>query len=161
MKDKEGLSMDTKYGRRKGEKWRCGILVVEAAVIVPMAVMVTALLLIMIFYVHNRCWYRCAAYECAIVGNGGQNLSESEGRMQAEAQAEARIRDQVMPGTEPQKVVYSDASGTSVHFSGQTYPLFNREFASFAAEAGVERVNPEKVLRMRWAALAVKSELDE
>lgn len=151
--------MDRKYKKQISGKWCSAVVVVEAAVIVPMAVMMTVLLIIMIFYVHNRCWYQCAAYECAIVGNGRQIISESEGRMQAAMQAEERIRDQVMPGTPPQKAIDSDHSGTSVSFSGQSYPFFGRELVPFTAKADVERVNPEKVLRMRRAALAVKDEL--
>jgi hypothetical protein len=152
--------MSTESSKQKKRIWRRGVFVVEASVIVPMAIMMIALLIIMIFYVHNRCWYRCAAYECAIVGNGAEILSESDGEHRASALAEERIRDQVMPGTAPKSGIRSSKSGTSVSFSGQTYPMFHRELRPFRAEAEVVRVNPENFLRVRWAAEAAKDALN-
>lgn len=147
--------------RQKEGAIRSGVFTVEASVIVPMAVMMTALIVILIFYVHNRCWYTCAAYECAIVGNGANILSESEGTQRASSQAAGRIRDQVMPGSIPKTRIHSSGSGTSVAFSGQTYPMFNRELKPFQAEAEVVRVVPESYLRARWAASAVRDRIRE
>lgn len=148
-------------GARRVHRLCRAVFTVEASVIVPIAVFITALLIIMTFYVHNRCWYNCAAYECANKGNAGLAFSIADSRNMAENQAQGRIDDQVMPGSEPSKKILVTEAGTYVSFSGQTYAMFNRELTPFLAEASVARVNPESYLRKLWAAAEVGDALKE
>ena len=126
-------------------------MTVEAAVIVPMAVVLTALLIVLTFYMHNRVWYTCAACEVCIRGNmpaakEGGEASESAGKL-----ARRRIEDQVMPGSAPELGLKTGKSGTSVRFEGQTYAMFNRVLTPFRIKIEVDRVRPEKYVRLLWA----------
>ena len=47
-------------------EWKKGSFTVESAFLIPMAVMLTALLIVFTFYAHNKVWYTAAAYEAAL-----------------------------------------------------------------------------------------------
>ena len=128
--------------------WRKGSLTVEASFIVPMAFMIVALMLVLCFFVHNRVYYSCAAYEAAIGGN------EKDGDQAAKAEdvANKRIAGQSMPGTRPAVSVNYGSSSTTVEFSGQEFPAFHAYIPSLQVSKTVKKVRPEKTVRLLWAA---------
>ena len=125
-------------------------MTVEAAVIVPMTVLVIALLIILSFYIHNRVWYTCAACEAAILGNMPAG-DEGEAVRRAEGAASRWMREQAMPGSTPEYDVQMSGSGTEVSFSGQTYAMFRTELTPFSVDITVKKIRPEKYLRLVWA----------
>ena len=52
------------------KKWLSrGVITIEASYIIPWSVLIIALLITMLFFVHNRAWYTAAACETALSGN--------------------------------------------------------------------------------------------
>ena len=80
------------------KKWKKGSFTVEAAFIVPAAVLMTVLLIICIFYVHNQVWYKTAALEAALAGNSRMEGSGKSPGETALESAKKRAEQQVMPG---------------------------------------------------------------
>lgn len=145
-----------------------GSVTVEASFIVPIIVIVTAALLTLTFYVHNRCWYTNAALESAMLGNarftGGESgtVSVAQAGREAENRAGQRIADQTMPGTAPVYSVKCERYHTTVTFSGQEYSMFAEFFNGLSMEETVDRIWP--VWQIRAAGNArrlLKKEADQ
>ena len=160
---------------RNKKKLCRAVITVEASYIVPWAVILTALLITMTFFVHNRVWYTAAACEAAVSGNryaegsggtgsagyadisGGRNAA---GTRYAETTLQQRIRDQAMPGGEPERQVICTQDATEVRISGQDFPAFS-EFFSWSVEKKVKKVRPVKVVRGKWILTGVLDRLGE
>ena len=142
-----------------------GVMTVEASFLVPWTVILTALLIIILFFVHNRTWYEAAGLEAALAGNqyiagcggsGRAGVAESDaganmaGAGKAEQAARARIRDQAMPGSDPAYTVNCTNGNTEVTFTGQTYPMFSERF-SLNVKESAKKVRPVPVVRGAWA----------
>lgn len=144
-----------------------GSMTVEAAVIIPLIVIITGALLTLTFYQHNCCWYTNAALECAIVGNarftgGDKNqISLEQGKKMAEERAAERVSDQTMPGTSPSFSVDSGRKETSVHYSEQEYSMFGQYFNHTASDATVERIWPARQIRAARQARKMVHEFTE
>lgn len=164
-KDMESAAEQEKHDPgTKGKKWCRAEIIVEASYIVPWTVILLALLITMIFYIHNRTWYTAAACEASLSGNryvegsagtgsagyagtsGGENAA---GSRYAEATLQQRIRDQAMPGSEPEKQITCTQDATEVKLSGQKFPTF-AEYFSWSIEEKVKKVRPVKIVRGRW-----------
>lgn len=135
--------------RENRSRWKRGSFTVEAAFLIPVTVMLLALLLVYCFYRHNHVWYTAAAAEAALVGNG--RLIDQTAAAAAAERAEARIRDQVMPGSAPETEITSDTSGTGVWFRNQLFPAFSELF-SFETGVKIQKVRPVNYLRILWMA---------
>ena len=159
--------MQKRKTRRK--KLRRAAITVEASYIVPWTVILLALLITMTFFVHNRAWYTAAACETALSGNryiegsGGtgtagyaetSHSSNGTGSRYAEATIQQRIRDQAMPGSEPEKQIACTRDATEVKLSGQDFPFF-REVFSWSVEERVKKVRPAEVVRGKWILTGV------
>ncbi|MBQ2646360.1 MAG: hypothetical protein IJF82_03210 [Achromobacter sp.] len=147
------------------KKWLSrGVITIEASYIIPWSVLIIALLITMLFFVHNRAWYTAAACETALSGNryvegsagtGSAGLLDKKGDQNipgthyAEETAAGRIRDQAMPGSEPEKQIACTYDATEVRFSGQDFPLFSEAF-SWSVQESVKRVRPAWIIRSRW-----------
>ena len=143
------LDMTGRFTRARLAK---GSVTVEASVIFPMIVIVTAALLILTFYVHNRCWYTNAALESALLGNarftdGEGGISVEQAGREAENRAEQRTEDQTMPGTAPSHAVACEKYRTTVTFSGQEYAMFAEFFNGASVEKTVDRIWPAWQIR--------------
>lgn len=134
----------------RGHSWRPrGELIVEAAYLVPWIVILTALLIVMTYYVHNVNWYRMAGYEAALLGNGRyETLGEAQG--EADARARERAEQQTLPGTAPQAEVSCSRAGTTVRYSGQRLPAFQKAFV-WEEKVTVVKVRPVEKLRLAHA----------
>ena len=152
--------------RRKDicEKMKRAVITVEASYIIPWTVIILALLITMTFFVHNRVWYTAAACETALSGNryvegsggtgsagyAGTSGSKNEtGSKYAEATMNQRIRDQAMPGSEPENQINCTQDATEVKLSGQDFPVFSEVF-SWSVKEKVKKIRPAKVVRGRW-----------
>ena len=124
-------------------------LTVEASFIVPITFLVVALLLVMQFFVHNRNYYEAAALEAALLGNGRtvSDVSELEGL--SAGRARERAAEQPFPGSRPGSSVQCTGTGTSVSYSGQHFPAFDRWF-SWEIDETVKKVRPVKLLRKKY-----------
>ena len=131
-------------------KWKKGSFTVEAAFLVPAAVMITVLLIFCIFYVHNQVWYGTAALEAALAGNGRTEGSGKSAEETAKSCAVKRAEEQVMPGETPSVEARDSGTGIYVSFRGNIFPLFAGWSFYCLAEAEVERVRPVKFLRIMW-----------
>ena len=150
--------------RKTGTDWTRAAMTVEASFLVPWTVLLTALLIVILFYMHNRVWYETAALEAGLAGNQyiagsggsgraglavGNNGENPAGAGKAEQTAQARIRDQAMPGSEPSSATNCTNAGTEVSFAGQEYPLFS-EYFSLDVKETVKKVRPVPVIRNAW-----------
>lgn len=142
---------------RNKKKLCRAVITVEASYIVPWAVILTALLITMTFFVHNRVWYTAAACEAAVSGN---RYAEGSGTRYAETTLQQRIRDQAMPGGEPERQVICTQDATEVRISGQDFPAFS-EFFSWSVEKKVKKVRPVKVVRGKWILTGVLDRLGQ
>lgn len=167
MKKRRRCKTDTK---RTGILRR-GTIVVEAAYIVPWTVVLLALLITILFFVHNKVWYTAAACEAALSGNrytegrqgsgraGWANWPNSEnasGSGYAEATAMQRIRDQAMPGNAPEKQISCTQSRTEVGFSGQGRSFFSKTFP-WSVKESVRKVRPVSTVRGAWILKGIAS----
>lgn len=142
----EFMKMDS--FKKSDLEWNRGSLTVEASFIVPMAFMVIALMLVTCFYIHNRVYYSCAAYEAAIGGN--ETKGQQEGK--AGKVADMRVGGQPMPGSSPSVSVSQNGGSTTVEFAGQTFPAFRSLIPVLSVSKTVRKVRPERTLRLLWAA---------
>ena len=153
-----------KRHEKADRSWIRGALTVEGSFLVPWTVLLTALLLVILFYVHNRTWYEAAGLEAALAGNqyiagssgtGRAGLTENDadtntaGAGKAEQTARSRVQDQAMPGTDPEIQVNCTNGQTEVAFSGQSYPLFSDRF-SLEVRKSAKKVRPVPVVRGAW-----------
>lgn len=130
-----------------------GSMTVEASFIVPATVLLTALLIVMCFYVHNRNWYLAAASEVCLAGNSRYDR-EVDAQGIAERKAEERVKSQVMPASRPAIAVTCGKRGTSISFSGQRFSAFQDIF-HLSVSADVDKVTP--VGELRTARMVRKS----
>ncbi|MCF0146017.1 MAG: hypothetical protein HUJ73_05470 [Eubacterium sp.] len=136
----------------------------EAAFLIPWTVILTALLIILLFYMHNVSWYKTAGLEAALAGNqyiagaggtGRAGFSNSDtdanaaGLRKAENSANARIKDQAVPGSSPDVEIDCTYGKTEVRFSGQRYAAFSELFKLSVTEQ-VKKVRPVPIVRGRW-----------
>lgn len=142
------------YGENRIRRWKKGVMTVEASVIVPCIVLVTAALMILTFFVHNRNWYRSAALESAMLANSRftefsnvNTVSPDAAVKAAEERARQRAEEQTMPGTKPTFSVTGSRSGTTVSFSGQEYAMYGKIFDHHPLEETVDRVWPVEGIR--------------
>ncbi len=130
---------------KKGNYWKKGVFTVEAAVIVPLAVSMIALLIGYCYFTHQINWYRGAAFESAVAG-----LKEPAN---AEARAEERIlhRGSEIPirfGEETADV--SSGVRLSVSFEGKVLEDVFGSLFSYRGEAALTRFDPVKVKRLEF-----------
>ena len=131
--------------RRKAAWILQGSMTVEASFLVPATVLLTALLIVMCFYVHNRNWYLAAAAEVCLAGNSRYDR-DIDAQSIAERKAEERVGAQVMPASRPEIAVSCGKRGTSVSFSGQHFSAFQGIF-QLSVSADVDKVTPVGELR--------------
>jgi hypothetical protein len=150
--------MDRKHlGISRGEKvrrifyrdksfWKRGTLTVEASVVVPAVCFITAALLMLLFFEHNRVWYLSASAEAAVCANGYQAEGTALPEDAARLLAQTRVREQVMSGTCPSFRISCDSSGCSVSVEGQRFPVFGNRFI-WDVQMKIRKSNPVRTLR--------------
>ena len=129
---------------------RRGSLTVEASVVVPLTFFVMICLITLLFYVHNRMWFGCAAYEAAIRANAPGNPGDQEPGAAAEQFARHRTEDQIMPGARPEVRVQAASGKTSVQSDGGRETAWFGTIAAYQVQAAVRKVRPEKTVRLIW-----------
>lgn len=143
---------------KKSKKVKQAVFTVESAFLVPLAMMILASVLTLLFYTHNRNWYLAAAGEVCLVGNAditsaegaasGTGTSDEEER--ASERAGQKIREQTLPGSAPQAEVQVNDWGTTAGFSGQQFEKV--AFGTFMWEesVSVQKVRPVSFLQKKW-----------
>ena len=138
------------------KQWKRGSYTVEAAFLVPVAVMLTALLIVYTFYVHNKVWYTAAACEAALEGSGRLESSGLTPVQAAGKKAEERAEQQVMPGTRPEIQTDSGSWGTRVAYRGGN-AFFLKQLFTYTVEVTAEKIRPVSYLYMLWTARQLKN----
>ena len=134
------------------KRYRRAVYTVESAFIIPMIVILTALLIVLNFYIHNRVWYTCAAYETALQGNSFSAGESINRKRKAEETAKKRIQDQGVPGLRPDASIRWSQKQTEVSFQGRLFTIFRGKIPSLQVKCRVRRVNPERSVRFKWIA---------
>nr|WP_027870460.1 hypothetical protein [[Eubacterium] cellulosolvens] len=138
--------MNTKEMNEKRQALSGGFLTVEAAVIVPCTVMMTALLLVLFFFVHNRNWYEMTAWECALTALNRTEAGQS-GTENAVIHAGKRITDQPVPGTRPSVSVRADGGEADVSFWGQRFPMLQTGIFRYRTDVRLLLQRPAERIR--------------
>lgn len=137
--------------KRKRIVWRNmqqGSITVEAAFLIPMAVLITAFLLFYCFYEHDRVWFTAAACETALVGTRRTESGEDVQTL-AETRAQELIRSQPFPVTEPDQEVAAGKKECSVTFGSAGKTAFQYSFPYKVTEC-VEKTDPVGRIRTAW-----------
>lgn len=116
-----------------------GVLTVEASVIVPLCFVMTALLIGLLFFEHNRVYYSAAACEAAVTGNFWYPREEG-GEEAARTSAEERIQEVPVPGQTPDISADKSLTGMKVSFSRRTSRFMGYEWTGYRTEAEAVRV---------------------
>lgn len=125
---------------------RAGITV-EAALVVPVVLMVIFLLVSLDFYVHDRTYYTLCAFETALTGNSFRYLSEAEGEQSAREKIGSLQQAHRMPTDLPEGAVKMDGEKTEAEFTGNIYRLWGRGTWKYKVSGSVRRVRPEETIR--------------
>ena len=126
--------------------WKRGTLTVEASVVVPAVCVITAALLMLLFFEHNRVWYLSASAEAAVCANGYQAEGAVRTEDAARLLAQTRVREQVMPGMRPAFRINCDSSGCSVFVEGQRFPVLGDWFL-WDVQMKIRKNYPVRTLR--------------
>ncbi|MDO4621352.1 MAG: hypothetical protein Q4B22_00170 [Eubacteriales bacterium] len=121
----------------------------EASFLIPMIVTVVFLLLLLLFTVHNRSWYRAAACESVLKGSGWHSVTEDP-YAAAWERMEERVREQPVPGMRPDISVQWTGGETVVYVNGQIFRSFGGKWFLLEIRENKERVHPAEQLRERW-----------
>ncbi|MEE0954629.1 MAG: hypothetical protein U0L49_02320 [Eubacterium sp.] len=135
--------------QKRWKKMKKGLLTVEASVIVPLCFLVTALMIALLYFEHNRVYYCAAACEAAVCGNFWYSGQE-EGEAAAGIAAEQRIRDAPVPGQKPEVSVQSSQTGTKVTFSHSLSHALGYDWPAYRTEVQADHVKPADSLRLSW-----------
>lgn len=135
------------------------MMTLEAVVIVPMVILITAALMGLTFFVHNRNYYIAAGYEAALTANAWHSPQEDRGHAMSQKaageRAKARIENQPFPGTEPEEKLTFAGNLTKVSFSGQKFPGFPEGWFEWKVQTEAMKVRP--VVPIRLARVARKA----
>lgn len=149
-------------GSRSCRNWKRGSFTVESAVIAPVSFLITAALIALLFYQHNKNWYAMAAEEAALVGNayileGEYEAAGEEGivvlaQEKAEARAEERAQEQPFPGSGAVSEVRVDGWGSRAGYSGEVFSGTVFGAFSWETDCAAERVRVVDLLQKKWLA---------
>lgn len=119
----------------------------EAALVVPIVLMVIFLLVSLDFYVHDKAYFTLGAYETALTGNSLRYMSEEEGERGAKEKSSRMVKDRRMPGPAPESFVSLKENETEAGFKGSIYQLWGRGIWEYKVSGIVRRIRPEETIR--------------
>ncbi len=129
----------------KENHWKKGVFTVEAAVIVPLAASMIALLIGYCYFAHQINWYKGAAFESAAAG-----LKEPANAASA-AEEQIRHRSSESPiGFGEETADVSSGIKLSVSFEGKVLEDVFGNLFSYRGEAALTRFDPVKVKRLEF-----------
>lgn len=130
------------------DKWTLsGSLTVEAAVVVPLTLMVIFLLVSLDFYVHDKAYYTLCALETALTGSSYARLEPERGENQAKEKLGSLTKAHRMPTEIPSGNVETSINETKVSFEGAVYRLWGYGAWEYKISETVKTVNPKKRIR--------------
>lgn len=131
-----------------------GSITVEAAMVVPLALMVIFLLISLDFYVHDKSYYTLCALETALTGSSYGRMDPENGEAQAKEKLGALIKSHRMPTEIARGNVNVTEDQTEVSFEGAVYRLWGAGAWEYKVSGTVETVNPKKRI---WQIRMVKN----
>lgn len=137
---------------KKGEKtdavWKVsGSITVEAAVVVPLALMVIFLLISLDFYVHDKAYYTLCALETAVTGSSYGRISRESGERQAKEKLGNLTRSHRMPTEIPRGSVNVTGDKTEIYLEGTVYRLWGYGAWKYKVGGTAETIRPEERIR--------------
>lgn len=125
--------------------WKKGTFTIEAAVLIPVTIIIFALLIGYCFYVHQINWYTGAAYESAAAG-----LKEpADAAEKARERIELRSSEQPLGfGTENTDV--SSGLKLAVSFEGTVLDEVFGSLFRYRGEGALAKIDPVKAKRLEF-----------
>lgn len=127
-----------------------GSMIVEAAFLIPMAVLLTGLLILYCFFEHDRVWYTAAACEAALVGTQRTERGQEAEKM-AEIRVQERIKAQPFPLATPASEVACEEKSSTVSFSSSGETFLMHSFP-YRVRTTVKQSDPAGRVRTAWIA---------
>lgn len=127
-----------------------GSMTVEAAFLIPMAVLLTGLLILYCFFEHDRVWYTAAACEAALVGTQRTERGQEAEKM-AGVRVQERIQAQPFPVSAPASEVVCEKKSSTVSFSSSGETFLVRCFP-YRVRTTVKQCDPVGRVRTAWIA---------
>ncbi|MDY2936930.1 MAG: TadE/TadG family type IV pilus assembly protein [Fusicatenibacter sp.] len=122
-------------------------ITVEAVLVVPLVLMVIFLLLSLIFYIHERIWYTCTAYEAALRGVSMGRTDSDYGKEETSLRLGEREEAYPLPGREIQKEVTASEKKIEVEISGSVLPVTGNLPLEYQVAVSAARRNPTQIIR--------------
>lgn len=133
--------------KSKGNREVSGSITVEAALVVPIVLMVVFLMLSLDFYVHDRAYYTLCAYETALTGNSFRSVSEEEGERNAKEKISLLQKAHRMPTELPEGIVRLEEETTEAEFKGRVFRMWGKGSWEYQVKGSVRRIRPEETIR--------------
>lgn len=150
-KRRENAAMERKNDVASEEDavlWKIpGSITVEAAMVIPLALMVIFLLISLDFYVHDKSYYTLCALETALTGSSYGRMDPENGEAQAKEKLGALMKSHRMPTEVPRGNVNVTEDQTEASFEGAVYRLWGSGAWEYKVSGTVDTVNPKKRIR--------------
>ncbi len=133
---------------RELQKWAKAGFTVEAAVIVPMIVIITALLIGFCYYTHQINWCKGASYEAVIKGVERVRKEDDSQRC-----AQHRINERIAETPLSAGIISADAASgyrVGIQFKGGVLEEVFHGLFQFRGEASIVRFEPVKIKRTAY-----------
>lgn len=154
----EGLSMK-RISSRESKGIAKGSVTVEAAFIVPLALLVILTVLSLCFYVHNRAWYTAAAAETAVsAGTEGVRQGNDYWTVIEEKAKSLRGADGFPDSSQGMSANGSD-SAVEVRVEADISLWMNSSILKIRIKEGIKIVRPVKFIRKIQALEIITEEL--
>lgn len=130
------------------KKLRQGSITMEAVYLIPMAVLLTALLIFYCFYEHDRVWFTAAACETALAGTRRLESGEDAQTLATE-RAQERVQSQPFPVGSPDMEVSAGKKECKASFTSSGKTALQYTFPYKVTEQ-IEKVDPVGRIRTAW-----------
>ncbi|MCI5648196.1 MAG: pilus assembly protein [Fusicatenibacter sp.] len=122
-------------------------ITVEAVLVVPLVLMILFLLISLDFYIHERAWYTCAAYEAAMLGESKGRTLPDCGREETILRLTELEQAYPLPGQKIQMGVSAAKEELQVEISGSVLEITGKAGLKYRVTASVSRRNPTEIIR--------------
>lgn len=133
---------------RNEKQWQeAASITVEAALVVPLALIVIFLLISLDFYVHDKAYYTLCAFETVMTGNSYGRMDQESGERYAKEKLSSLRKAHRMPTEVPQGQVKVTDQHTEAVFEGSVCQLWGHGIWKYHASAEAKNIRPEERIR--------------
>ena len=126
---------------------RSGSITVEAAVVVPLALMMIFLLISLDFYVHDKSYYTLCALETALTGSSLARKNQGDAEELAKEKMSSLTKAHRMPTELPRGEVKIGGTETEATFCGTVYRLWGYGTWDYEVSGTVQIIRPQERIR--------------